>query len=283
MERSIVLLAARPHLPKPPIHHPMIPVPQHRSPRAIIIVLLITLALLVLGSGAGVLYYTTVPYPAELHVQATAVVQNILAEQAQATAAVNALSPQDFYTWITSKKSAISDPMNNPAAFSWPSFSVGSDGCSFSGGAYHVRVSEIGTIGPCPALLGNDYSNFIFQVQMTIIKGDAGGLLFRGTGTSSGQAQSYGLAIARLGTYNLFLLQSGLTQTLKFGPLPALNPGPNEIAVLAHGSNFYFFLNKHPFATLSDSSYKSGGVGVFAVALRQPTEVAFSNMQMWLF
>src|SRR5258708_18597278 len=77
----------------------------------------VILAILIIGGAGGLIYYATGPYPAEQHAQATAVVQNVLAQQqqanAQATANLSNLTPQELYTRITSEKPVISDPLDS--------------------------------------------------------------------------------------------------------------------------------------------------------------------------
>src|SRR5712692_5717212 len=52
--------------------------------------LLVTLALLVMFSGIGLIYYSTVLRPAQLHAQATGTAQTLLTVQARGTALANA-------------------------------------------------------------------------------------------------------------------------------------------------------------------------------------------------
>ena len=114
-----------------------------------------------------------------------------------------------------------------------------------------------------------------------------GGLFFRANNIFSGQLQSYFLEISQFGGYSLFIFQnSNRSKLLTYGLAPTLNTGlnqANQVAVVARGSNFYFYLNKQYFATLSDSTYSSGMIGVLATSAQQPTEVAFSNAQVWIF
>jgi hypothetical protein len=264
--------------------------PQRQGLSPMAITLSVILALLIIGGAGGLIYYLTGPYPAEQHAQATAVVQNVLAQQqqanAQATATVNALGPQDFYSQVTSTKPAISDPMSRSEASSWIGIKAAGSGCSFTNGAYHVSAQIKGDVLLCPAILGNNFSNLIFQVQMTIIKGDGGGLLFRANNIYSGQPQVYYLEIDQFGDYALFIFQnSNRSKLLKYGLTSAINTGlnqANQVAVVARGSNFYFYLNKQYFAYLSDSTYSSGMIGVLAASAQHPTEVAFSNAQVWI-
>ena len=277
-------LAAQPFAAQPAVAQQR----QGLSPMAI--TLSVILALLIIGGAGGLIYYMTGPYPAEQHAQATAVVQNVLAQQqqanAQATATVNALGPQDFYTQITSTKPAISDPMSRSDASSWIDLKATGGDCSFTNGAYHASITVKGGVLLCPAILGNDFSNFVFQVQMTITKGDEGGLFFRANNIFSGQLQSYYLEFNQFGGYALSIFQnSNQSKILKYGLTSALNTGlnqANQVAVVARGSNFYFYLNKQYFATLSDNTYGSGIIGVLATSAQNPTEVAFSNAQVWI-
>src|SRR5712692_2622027 len=216
---------------------------QGLSPWAI--TLSVILALLIIG-GAGVLiYYATGPYPAEQHAQATAVVQNVLAQQqqanAQATANVANLTPQELYTRITSEKPAISDPLDSINHSLFVSRSNSASSCGFTGGAYHASVSPHFAIY-CFSPIG--VSNFAFQAQMTIIKGDAGGLMFRLNSTSS-SLNSYLFLIDRLGYYSLGALQNtNNARPLANGVNPAIKVGLNQsnlLTVIALGSNLYVY------------------------------------------
>ena len=268
-----------------PVQQAVIQQPQQRqglSPWAI--TLSVILALLIIG-GAGVLiYYATGPYPAEQHAQATAVVQNVLAQQqqanAQATANVANLTPQELYTRITSEKPAISDPLDSINHSLFVSRSNSASSCGFTGGAYHASVSPHFAIY-CFSPIG--VSNFAFQAQMTIIKGDAGGLMFRLHSTSS-SLNSYLFLIDRLGYYSLGALQNtNNARPLANGVNPAIKVGLNQsnlLTVIALGSNLYVYVNKQYITRVEDTTFSSGIVGVFATGANA-TDVAFSNAQIW--
>jgi len=55
----------------------------------------------------------------------------------------------------------------------------------------------------------------------------------------------------------------------------------NLIAVVANGGTLSFYVNKQFVTSVSDSSYTSGEVGVLAQDETQPTEVAYSDAQVW--
>ena len=256
--------------------------PQRQGLSPLAITLSVVLALLIVGSAGGLIYYATGPYPAEQHAQATVVVQTVLAQQqAQATANVANLTPQELYTRITSEKPAISDPLDSINHSLFVTVSRSPDGCGFTGGAYHASASA-GFIRPClaPAVSVN---NFAFQAQMTIIKGDAGGLVFRlNFGASS--LNSYLFLIDRLGGYLLVAFQSNNNaKQLARGVSPAVNMGLNQsnlLTVIARGSNFYLYVNKQYITSTRDNTFSSGVVGLFASGANA-TDVVFSNAQVW--
>jgi len=275
--------AAQQAMPLQPAVAQQPPQRQGLSPWAI--TLSVILALLIIGGAGGLIYYATGPYPAEQHAQATAVVQNVLAQQqqanAQATANVANLSPQELYTRITSEKPAISDPLDsiNHSLFVAVSRPAGS--CGFTGGAYHASASP-GFIYTCLAPAVN-VGNFAFQAQMTIIKGNAGGLIFRlNLGASS--LNNYLFLIDQLGGYRLVALQNNNTiMQLANGVSPAVNVGLNQsnlLTVIARGNNFYLYVNKQYITSTRDNTFSSGVVGVFASGA-SATDVVFSNAQVW--
>jgi hypothetical protein len=260
------------------------PQPRQRLSRWAITLSVILALLIIVGAG-GLIYYVTGPYPAEQHAQATAVVQNILATQqqanAQATANIAALTPQKLYTQVTSGKPAISDPLDSINHSLFVSLSNPNSSCGFTGSAYHASASA-GFIGPClaPAV---SVSNFAFQAQMTIIKGNAGGLIFR-LNFAASSLNTYLFLIDHLGGYRLVALQNNNNaRQLAIGVSPAVNVGLNQsnlLTVIARGSNFYLYVNKQYITSAGDNTFNSGVVGVFASGANA-TDVVFSNAQVW--
>jgi hypothetical protein len=273
--------------------------------------LLIVLILLIIGAS-GVIFYATVIQPAQLHAQATSTAQaqstsiaqahatstaqviatnqaqtqatNTAVAQAtnQAKATVTALN--SIYTQATSGTPAMNDPMAQQDTNQWElDNKTGGGGCAFSNGSYHASMPQAGFFAPCYAQNSN-FNNFAYQVQMTILKGDRGGLIFR----SDGSSKFYLFRIDQNGAYNLFLYtnsNSNSTRNLLEGSAPAiihtgLNAS-NTIAVVAKGSTIYLYVNQKYLASTTDSTYSSGSIAVFAEDHTNATEVAFSNLQVW--
>src|SRR5947209_2754218 len=82
-------------------------------------VLLIMLAGLLVVGGGGVAAYTTVFHTVELNAQATAITQNILTGQAQATATAHTNSPQNIYDRITTMAPSFTDSLDGQQTSPW--------------------------------------------------------------------------------------------------------------------------------------------------------------------
>ncbi len=154
------------------------------------------------------------------------------------------------------------------------------DSCEFSGGAYHVSESTQGYIYLCVAQI--DLRNFAYQVQMTIVKGDGGGVIFC---RDAAQKNFYYFGINRLGLYTLDVYKNNsLSNTLSSGFSPAFHVGlhqTNLIAVVLHGNNIDLYVNLQLVASVSDSTFSHGLIGVVADETLHPTEVVFSNAKVW--
>jgi hypothetical protein len=115
---------------------------------------------------------------------------------------------------------------------------------------------------------------------MNIDKGDAGGLLFRANRNSF---QFYALQVNSDGSYNLFVSKDQSHNTnLLFGTSTAYKKGQtNLIAIVARGSNIYIYINKQYTGSINDGTYASGQIGVLVDDHTNPTDVAYSDAQVW--
>src|SRR3989440_7874191 len=243
-------------------------------------VLLIILAGLIVVSGGGITAYATFFHTLEFHAQATAVTQNILTEQAQATA--HAISPQSTYDRITSMVPSFTDPLDGRHSSPWSNKGKGDTGCAFSNGAYHLRIAPKDFYSYCLAT-GSNYSNFLFQVQMTIIQGLDAGMVFR---TANPSFPSYVFTITYGGLYALNVaVDPQHSRSLAFGRSLAINTGLNQtnlLSVMARDGNISLFINKHFVAGASDNTYPTGAIGLVASNFPQTSiDIAFNNAFVW--
>lgn len=277
-------------------------------------ILLIVMVLFLLG-GSGLIFYVGIYQPQKMHADATATVNaqitgtaqantqataNALATsqaeanatataQASATAAASATATafQAILSQATSSNPTLNDSLIAPSNNNWDqlpaSNSTASGSCGYTGGAYHSNMPTKGFFQPCYAQAPM-FSNFAYQVDMTITQGDEGGILFRADPTNS---KFYLFRISQSGAYDLFLyidnqgthaknLLSNSTTLFKRG----LNQ-TNTIAVVARGGAIYFFINGQYLDNVNNSTFASGKIGVFAESNTNSTDVAFSNAHVW--
>ena len=283
---------------------------------------LITIALLLIVGGLGVIVFTTsAQYTKTLHTQATA--QARLTARANATklaltqqATDQALATQQAYIYATASALVGStataqgsyaaatatagaaenllnqDTSGNPAfndALSDASGNNGWDtnintqgntGCQFNNGAYHALEAMSGYLQPCFAETSN-FSNFAYQVTLTIDQGNQGGIIFR---ANTAKSQYYLFRVGTDGSYTLERYTSNQVITLSSGFSVAIATGTgqsNTLAVIAHKSTLALFANSTYIASVTDSTLTSGQIGVVALDFTLPTDVEFSNAQVW--
>lgn len=261
-----------------------------------LVMLLVVLIVFVLLAGGGSLYYLGYYQPNQLQsaVNATAQVQaTSTAQVVQATARVAATSTvqaqataqayQTLYTQATSGTPALDDSMSNQSNSQWEEFTSPTNGtCGFSGGTYHAVMPKATFFQPCFALAPT-FSNFVFQVDMTIVQGDEGGIIFRANEQND---TFYLLKMNNSGVYYLYLYvsnQASQAQMLLSGQSSLMLPvgQRNEITLVAQGSQLTFYLNKQYLSSITNTTYNTGMIGVFGESQNQPTDAAFSNVKVW--
>jgi hypothetical protein len=284
-------------------------------------ILLATLALTLVVGGLGFIVFTaSTQYKVALHTQATAQARStahanatMLALTQQVTAQALATQQTNIYATATglagSTATALSngdtatatantlqnllnqDSTGTPALNDalgdnsgnnhWDEIinSEGNTGCQFNNGVYHALESLRGFLQPCFAGVSN-FSNCVYQVTMTINQGDQGGIIFRAT---SGKAQYYLFRIGTDSSYTLERYNNNQLTTLSNGFNAAIAQGgqSNTLSVIADKSKLYLFANQTYIATATDTTFTSGQIGVVALDFTLPTDVEFSNAQVW--
>jgi eukaryotic-like serine/threonine-protein kinase len=181
---------------------------------------------------------------------------------------------------------AFFDPLSQADGSQWNSYSANSTGgaCQFTGGVYHISQQPNGNFNWCTA--HGIFSNFAFEVQLTIIQGDCGGLLFR----SDGYGHFYYFHFCDNGTYKVFKYVDTIgahAETLFSSSSSAIHTGQgheNKMAVVASGSTMTFYVNERQIDQEQDSSYTSGKIALIAspyLSGGHTTDVAYSNTKLW--
>lgn len=218
---------------------------------------------------------------AQTQLNATATVQ-----AANATATIqsaNASATAATYATAVSGTLALDDNLqDNNQGHNWDTTTiVGGGGCAFINGAYHSSMPQTGYFSPCFAQVPI-FSNFSYQVQMTIVKGDQGGIAFRANASTG---SFYYFHINRNGRYGLEVYNNDLSSSIiSEGSSPAINMGlnqPNLIAIIANGNNLDLYINMQHITSTTDGTYSQGQIGVIADNTGNATDVVFSNIKVW--
>jgi 3-keto-disaccharide hydrolase len=229
---------------------------------------------------------------AQAYINTTATAQTIQA--AQATAAIDnatatATSLSDLLTQATGKTPTLDDSLSdNSGTGKWDegntiNTSVASTGCAFKDGVYHVTEAQQGFLQPCIAE-NTDFSNFVYQVQVTLDQGNQGqaGLLFQVDSTNKAY---YFFYIGSDGSYELDLYSSsGQVTTLTRSINAAITTGlgqSNQLSVLAKNGTYYLYANGQYLVTVTNTSLSSGKIGLAVVNQDTPVDAEFSAVQVW--
>jgi hypothetical protein len=265
-------------------------------------VLLVMLALALIGGGM-LFAFVGVIQPNQQHAQATATAQTEASQatetartHANATAAVlatanaytmaTASALQNTYIQATRANPTLNDALSSQNGNNWDVISNSGEGsCSFKDNAYHATAQQPDYLYACFAATPS-FSNFAYQVQMTILQGDYGGIIFRANGANSkyyyfraGKDGAYDLSVSHdtTSTHDQ-LLNSGIASSII---ATGLNQ-PNLVAILANGSNLYLYVNQKFLAQVHDNTYQAGQIGVFGGDFASTSaDVVFANAKVW--
>jgi hypothetical protein len=219
--------------------------------------LLIGLGLLVLIGSLGLFNTMRTHQIITDNVRATATSQTNIANTANAAATATATTLYLNYVQATSGTPVLDDSQI---------------GCTFTSGAYHASINQKNTFLVCYAQ--PTFSNFAFQAQMTILKGDYGGIVFRTNKENSfGYRFAFGLGICNVhyGDKELFsstTLRASLNQAYL-------------LTAIVRGSNISLYIDKQWLTTVEDNSASSGGIGFMAGDFDNEADVAFRHVQVW--
>lgn len=265
------------------------------------IILLVALALLIIAGATGLFIVVRNNQVASDKANGTATARTASTQAENATATTFSASSNATSTAIV--RSTASLVANNPNPYApgnstlaiystladsnadptWPS-NPGS--CTYAGRAYHVATPKPPFFQECTNT-HVAFNDFAFEVQVTIIKGDAAGLAFR----DDGNGNFYLFIIDRSGFYVLYkYVNSSPKPALISGSSAAIHQGLNSakiMAVVARGDTFTLYVDHQQIASGRDSTYNTAGsCGLVATSYtnnNQPAEAAFSNARAWSF
>src|SRR5581483_124624 len=154
--------------------------------------------------------------------------------------------------------------------------------CKFSGGSYHVIVTQANFLQPCPLALPVD--NVVVQVDATLDTGYNTGILVRLKGD-----QFYDFEINNQRQFFFRRHDSGANASYHvlisptFSPAIAPTDGKNTLIVSANGDLFKLYINGTFVGEAHDNTYTTGEVALASGTLDPITtaEGSFSNFKLY--
>lgn len=166
---------------------------------------------------------------------------------------------------------------------------------TFVNGAFYLSMDKNNWSGYALAENTN-FSNFVYEVQMTILQGDqddCGGLVFRQS-LALPSPHYYNFEICNNGSYSLYRYYATISEFGKFNQFtlvyrtnsaPSIHAGMNQtnlLAVVATSSDIELWANRQRLVRLPETTYQGGGfIGVEVYEHTVPTKVIFSNAKVW--
>jgi eukaryotic-like serine/threonine-protein kinase len=279
------------------VTYPPQPIPTRRTRKLAIIVLsLVLLFVLAATVFFGIAHESSVntsnanaTATADVNANATADANATTTAFADANATATAFSAAATATIVNANPDpygnaggtlALIDPLTQEGNWSKQSDTSFGGSCQFMSDGYHISESNSQHLFHCDDTSTN-FGNFVFEVKMTISRGDCGGMALR---FDPSTGKGYYLSVCSDGTYefDIYTGFSGSDATvLKNGNNAGITSGQNTIAMVASGSNFTFYLNNSLLGSTSDSTSNQGDIGLIADDNSNTTEVTYSDARVW--
>jgi hypothetical protein len=180
------------------------------------------------------------------------------------------------------------DPMsNNFQGHKWDDYVLPINNyCRFNGGAYEatydISPGYLSGANACFATNTN-FTDFVYQVQVTLMKGGCGGIGFRGSEATGSWYDFYicGLQIYEVTEYVNHFGSSHFVHATSSAIHSAYGQ-TNVLAVVAIGANMTLYANGQMLTSINDTSLTHGQIGCVAWGTRASmTTVYCRDAQVW--
>ncbi len=224
---------------------------------------------------------------ASTHASATAAAGATVFATAATTATAQPSASRDPYPPYTGTL-VLYDPLsNNSRGYNWDVYSIPTmNNCQFSAGEYEATYDIVPNFlsgaNACMAQNTN-FTNFVYQAQVTRLKGDCGGISFRGN-DAGGSWYDFYVCSEHYYLVTEYVNHWGSSHFIRTTS-PAINSNygqTNLLAVVAMGTRMTFYANGQQLTSISDASLTHGQIGCLAWGNRgDMTTVLCRNAEVW--
>jgi predicted negative regulator of RcsB-dependent stress response len=174
---------------------------------------------------------------------------------------------------------------NNGLGYGWDIYSTYQfNNCQFASGEYEstTATGQMEASNDCIAEKTN-FTNFVYQAQVTILKGNCGGLVWRADSKANDFFEFHVCSDGIFEVYNSFM---GLfSSPYLYGPNAAIHKGlgqTNILAVVAIGSTMTIYINGQKIGAFTDNYNPGGQIGLESTEIAGvKTIVVFQNARVW--
>jgi hypothetical protein len=188
-----------------------------------------------------------------------------------------------LYREVTSQHPSTVDSLQDPLSGHWSNYQQADYGCASNASGLRAYITSSKHLSYCLDET-DDYNDFAIQVQMRILSGDAGGLVFR---VAPDEKSLYMFQVTAAGEYALLFdrdADAGTFSSLASGTTGAMNGlagQGNTLMLIAQGNTFDVFINQQFVAEGQDATLSGGKMGVMAADDSSPTQVVYSDALIW--
>ncbi len=244
------------------------------------------LVLVLIAGSAGITFYLARTSPPSAPTKNTPATTQATSVN-NATTATATVSPQTP-TMTTTQPPAVSNPyppysgtlaLNDPLSgntrgYSWEEGTRDQGTCTFANGTYQSDIPLVGYFHSCLAL-STDFSNCAYEVQMTLVSGSAGGIVFRADRATT---HLYYFTVDRNGGYLLKAYYDKVGHSSVIARGSGISFHETElIGVVAQGSTISLYVNRQLIQQVQDGTFMQGQVGVVVYQ----GEAIFGSAKIW--
>ena len=224
---------------------------------------------------------------AETNATATSIAQGHAIATAEAlvntTATAQAIADQNPYPPYGGVLALNDELSSNSQGHNWEVYSRQDASCQFVNGLESTTNYAYPLISNLCVGRNTDFTNFAFQVQMTLLKGNCGGISFRGNPNTGFR---YQFLVCSNGIYVMYYAYPDIKGSpFSYGPTPVLHKGIGQtyiLAVVAIGSNFTVYANYQKIATVIQNYGLHGQIGCGTAIMGLQTAAIFRDAKVWV-
>lgn len=245
--------------------------------------------LLIVGSLVSLLFPSFPPQISPTHPISTATV--LPGTTSVVTVAPTSSAHDDSASSLipAGQQPVINDPLHdNSQGYEWDIQDTAQGNCNFVQGRYILTASAgvNNGIGCGTESAKGNFSNFVYQIEMTILTGvdddqSGSGPIFR---ANASNGQQYQVLFDVNGDWQVGTDAKTLTGDMCANPCPYFHTGVNQqnyITIRAAGNFIQIQINGYDLGSYTDSTYSSGAIGVQMNPGTSNSSVTFAEVRVW--